>query len=191
MLEGLIWLLLVEAMGLVALPIAMRLFRFLPDRGYAFAKPLGLLLVSYVVWLLGSFGLLRNEAVSILAVMALVAAVSARLYAANKADIQGFLRAQRRHIVTVELIFVAAFAIWALFRAYNPALDATERPMDLAFLNAILRSDRFPPNDPWLSGFAISYYYFGYLMMAMLAKLSGIAGAVSFNLSIALLFAWT
>jgi uncharacterized membrane protein len=68
---------------------------------------------------------------------------------------------------------------------------ATEKPMEFAFLNAFLRSDTFPPHDPWLSGFAISYYYFGYLMMAMLARLSGVPSAVAFNLAITLLFSLT
>ncbi|GAG40340.1 unnamed protein product, partial [marine sediment metagenome] len=54
-----------------------------------------------------------------------------------------------------------------------------------------LRSETFPPHDPWLSGFGISYYYFGYLMMAMLTKLSGVPSPVAFNLGITLLFALT
>jgi YYY domain-containing protein len=67
----------------------------------------------------------------------------------------------------------------------------TEKPMEFAFLNAILRSETFPPHDPWLSGFGISYYYFGYLMMAMLTRLSGVPSAIAFNLGITLLFALT
>jgi YYY domain-containing protein len=191
MLEALLWLLIIEIFGLLALPLAWRVFRNLPDRGYAFAKPLGLLLTSYLFWLLGSFGLLRNEAVSIVFVMVLVAVISARIVARHKDHILTFLSEKWRHILTVELIFVVAFGLWVWFRAYNPQLDSTERPMDLAFLNAILRSDRFPPNDPWLSGFAISYYYFGYLMMAVVTKLTGISGAIAFNLAVPLLFAWT
>ena len=60
--------------------------------------------------------------------------------------------------------------------------------MELAFINAILRSETFPPNDPWLSGYAISYYYFGYIMMAMIAKLAGTLGSVAFNLGVSLIF---
>jgi len=191
MLYGLIWILIIEVLGIITLPIALRLFRYLPDRGYVFAKPLGLLLTSYVVWLLVSFGLLRNEAVTILFVMALIATFSAYLYSRDSEEIRAFFRAKKKLILTVELLFVVSLALWAWFRAYNPALDSTERPMDLAFLNAILRSERFPPRDPWLSGFALSYYYFGYLMMAMVTKLSGIPSSIAFNLSIALLFAWT
>ena len=64
----------------------------------------------------------------------------------------------------------------------------TEKPMELAFINAILHSPVFPPHDPWLSGYAISYYYFGYVMVAMLAKLGGVPGSVAFNLGVAMVF---
>lgn len=191
MLDALKWLFVIEVFGVITLPLAMRLLRHLPDRGYAFAKPLGLLLISYVLWILVSFGLLRNQAISIVLIMIALAVVSSRVYREDKERILAFLKSNAKLVLVSEVIFILAFAGWALFRAYNPQLDSTERPMDLAFLNAIVRSDRFPPNDPWLSGFAISYYYFGYLMMAVLTKLTAIPGPIAFNLAVALLFALT
>jgi len=61
--------------------------------------------------------------------------------------------------------------------------------MELMFINSILRSPGFPPHDGWLSGYAISYYYFGYVMTAMLAQLSGVTGSIAHNLMTALIFA--
>ena len=69
-----------------------------------------------------------------------------------------------------------------------PDITATEKPMELAFLNGVLQSEHFPPSDPWLSGYAISYYYFGYVMVGMLTMLSGIPSNITFNLAIALWF---
>jgi uncharacterized membrane protein len=63
--------------------------------------------------------------------------------------------------------------------------------MEIAFINAILRSETFPPLDPWLSGFAISYYYFGYVMTAMLIRLTGVPTTNAFTLGGAHLFALT
>ena len=45
--------------------------------------------------------------------------------------------------------------------------------------------------DPWLSGHSISYYYFGYVMVAFLTKSTGLASADTFNLAIAMLFGFT
>ena len=60
--------------------------------------------------------------------------------------------------------------------------------MELMFINSILRSPSFPPHDSWLSGYAISYYYFGYVMTAMLAQLTGLTGSIAHNLMTALVF---
>ena len=51
--------------------------------------------------------------------------------------------------------------------------------MEFAFVNGILRSRLFPPQDPWLSGYGVRYYYFGYVMLAALVRLTGVDPAVS------------
>lgn len=191
---ALIWWLIVEILGLVALPLAFRLFRALPDRGYALSKPLGILLCSYLFWILVSFGFLANKRDAIVFVILLGAAISWYFYSSRRREgeeIVAFLYRHRKVVLANELLFTAAFGLWVLVRANNPEIMGTEKPMEFAFLNAILRSEHFPPHDPWLSGYGISYYYFGYLMMALLTRLSGLPSEVTFNLGIALLFALT
>ena len=78
-----------------------------------------------------------------------------------------------------------ALVFLALIRARMPDPWGTERPMDFALFNAIQRSTNFPPHDPWLAGYSINYYYLGYLLMAALALVSGLAPAVAYNLSLA------
>jgi len=191
----LVWWLVIQFLSLTAVPLAFRLFRWLPDRGYTLSKAMGVLLTSYLFWLLGSLGFLRNSAGGILFAAGAVALFSVWVYgrkgAADEVGLRAWLRENVRLILTAELLFALAFGLWALVRAHNPNITATEKPMDLAFINAVGRSGRFPPLDPWLSGFAISYYYFGYLMTAAVAKLSGVSGSVAFNLGLAWQFAGT
>ncbi|HEX7433956.1 MAG TPA: DUF2298 domain-containing protein, partial [Anaerolineaceae bacterium] len=52
-----------------------------------------------------------------------------------------------------------------------------------------LRSPTLPPQDAWLSGYAISYYYFGYYQVALLARITGVAASIAYNLAQALVFA--
>ena len=92
-------------------------------------------------------------------------------------------------ILLTELVFAALFFLWVWVRAQNPAISATEKPMEFAFLNAVGRSPTFPPLDPWLSDFAISYYYFGYVMTSLLARLALVPEQIAFNLAIAWLVA--
>ena len=186
------WYLAIAACGLLALPLAFKFFRHLPDRGYTFTKPLGLLTIGYVFWLLGSLGFLRNDVPGMLFAAAVVGGFGVWwLGREGRAGLWAWLREQAGVALAVELLFLAAFALMAVVRAYNPDILGTEKPMEFMFINALLRSPAFPPQDAWLSGHAISYYYFGYVMVASLARLTGTVSSAAFNLGLALLFALT
>ena len=196
MLYVILWWLIIELIGWLALPVSMRLFRWLPDRGYAFSKALGLLLASYFLWLGASLGLLHNDTGGILLSLLFVAGLSGWLvwHGQGWAEFKSFLHSNRKLIIGVELLFLLAFVLWAVLRAYaSYKIEPVggEKFMEIAFLNAILRSAQFPPHDPWLSGFGISYYYFGYVMMVLVTRLSGVPSTIGFDLYDALLFALT
>ncbi len=184
------WYFSVTALGLLAFPLLYRLLPNLPDRGYAVSRALGLLLWGFIFWLLASLGILRNDTGGLVFAAALLGGLSLwALWDVHPAKLGAWLRSHARPVIVVELLFLLAFAGWAVVRAANPEALGTEKPMELAFTNAILNSPTFPPHDPWLSGYAISYYYFGYVMMAMLARLGETSGGVAFNLGLALVFA--
>jgi YYY domain-containing protein len=183
------WYLALAACGVIALPLAYHFLRFLPDRGYAFTKSLGLLAAGYVFWLLGSLGFLQNNAASLLFAAALVLGAGlALLRRRGIEELRLWLVDHVGEIVALEALFLAAFALMAIGRAYNPEIVATEKPMEFMFINSILRSPAFPPHDAWLSGHAISYYYFGYLLVAALAQVTAVPAATAFNLGLAMLF---
>ena len=171
-LAALRWWAVLLLLGTAVVPLSFVLLRPLPDRGYAFVKMIGLLLVSYLFWILGSLGFLQNNVGGILFALALVVALSAWAYQQNGASLRQWLRGSWRYVLLTELVFLTIFALWVWVRAQNPAIVATEKPMEFAFLNAVGRSPTFPPHDPWLSGFAISYYYFGYVMTSVIARLA-------------------
>jgi len=183
-------------LGMAATPLLFVLFQKLPDRGYAFVKMAGLLLVSYLFWVLGSLGFLNNNLGSILLCFALLVALSIWFYhrRSTKVDqpsLRHWLRQNRTQVILTEILFAVFFATWVWVRAQNPAISATEKPMEFAFLNSIGRSPNFPPLDPWLSGFAISYYYFGYVMTSVIARIANVSELLAFNLAIAWLVAGT
>ncbi|MCZ2127636.1 MAG: DUF2298 domain-containing protein [Anaerolineales bacterium] len=189
MLAFFLWYLLLVALGLLTVPLTYALFPALADRGYVLARTAGLLIWGYIFWILASFGFVHNNVGGILFALALLTASSAFAFYKNKADIFQFLKSQRALILTTEILFLAAFAFLAFVRASDSELASTEKPMELMFINSILRSETFPPQDAWLSGYAISYYYFGYVMTAMLARLTNIPGSLAHNLMTALVFA--
>lgn len=189
MAETLSWWLIVQLLGVLAFPLTWLLFRNLADGGYAFSKVIGLLLVGYVYWLSGSAGILPNERLSIVLVALAVGIAGAVIAWRQRAELAALIHRRWPVFLAADAVFLAFLAATALLRSYMPEIDGTEKPMDFAFLNAALRADSFPPEDPWLAGHGISYYYFGHLMVAMMVKLSGVAPAVGYNLGVALVAA--
>lgn len=189
------WWALVSAAGLAALPLCWRLLGGLPDRGYTLARAIGVLLVAFTFWLLASFGFLVNTTGSMALAWAIVAAVGLFVWlttpAGERFDLRGWWRENRPVVIAGEVIFFVLLLGWTIVRAHQNGLVATEKPMELAFISSVMRSETFPPNDPWMSGYAISYYYFGYVMAGMLSMLSGVASSIGFNMMISLLFALT
>ena len=124
--------------------------------------------------------------------MALAVVIGASWFAQRRSAIslREWFGAQWRYVLVVEVIFLALFALWVVVRASNPAIIATESRWNSPSSTA-WAAPTFPPADPWLSGFAISYYYFGYVMSSLLARLAFVAEPVAFNLSVAWLVAGT
>jgi YYY domain-containing protein len=190
------WYFIITLLGWLTFPLAYTLFPALADRGYTLSRAMGLLIWGYVFWLLASLNIAQNDIGGILLALTIIIGLSGlsifnrqSKIANRKAELVNFLKSNLSVALTTEILFFVAFAFLAFVRSANPELVSTEKPMELAFINGILRSPVFPPQDPWLSGYAISYYYFGYVMTAMLARLSGIPGSMAHNLMTSLIFA--
>jgi YYY domain-containing protein len=187
-----LWYLIVTLAGLAAFPLAYCLMNSLPDRGFAFTRILGLLVWGYLFWISGSLGVLHNDLGGLLLALGVLVGLSLLAFRRiNFDEMRAWYHSRWRYLLITELLFMVAFVGWAFVRSANPEILGTEKPMEVAFINSVLRSESFPPYDPWLSGYAISYYYFGYILVGMLGKLSAVPGSVAFNLGISLVFALT
>ncbi|MHB8620397.1 MAG: DUF2298 domain-containing protein, partial [Chloroflexota bacterium] len=182
------WLLAAELLGLVGLPIAFALCPGLPDRGASLAMMLGWLLLGYLTWLAEILQFVDFTPPTVLFFLLLLAAGSAWLGWRQRSEMAAFVRRKWPLLAAYESIFLAAFGFMAWFRGFNPQIAGTEKPMDFALINGLLRSSHFPPMDPWMSGFHISYYYFGYYLVALLTRLTGVMPAIAFNLGLASVF---
>src|ERR1051326_602961 len=185
------WYILLAIIGWLAFPLAYYLFPALAERGYTFSRALGLLVWAYIFWLFASLGLAQNDLGGLLLGLVILGGLSAWAYLRCRSELVDWLRANRRLIFTTESLFLLTFAAMAFVRSTNPEIFTAggEKWMETAFINAILHSPTFPPHDPWLSGYAISYYYFGYVMAAMLAMFTSTPASVAHNLMASLIFA--
>ncbi|OGE20576.1 hypothetical protein A2874_02580 [Candidatus Daviesbacteria bacterium RIFCSPHIGHO2_01_FULL_43_17] len=183
------WWVMIFALGVIFLPLCALLFSNFFDRGYIFAKILGMLLVSYLAWILASLKILPFSLPTLIGILAIFI-VASTVISYFKQSFQK-LGGQWKIILFEEILFTAGLIFWAYVRAHEPSIHGLEKFMDFGFINSILRADYFPPKDIWMAPLSINYYYFGHLVGAVLTKLSGLTPGVSYNLILATLFGLT
>ena len=190
-----VWWLALTLLGLITFPLVFLAFRALRDRGYIFSKAIGILLLAYLAWILASQHILAFSFFSLLLVLLFLLVCSFAFALWQRQAIADYVREHWRLLVVEEVLFTLAFLLFVGIRSLNPDLWnpylGGEKPMELAFLNAVLRSPYMPPYDPWFSGGYINYYYYGYVVIGSLIKLTGIVPTTAFNLAIPTLFALT
>jgi len=183
-----IWVLALLVVGLLALPYVWLAARSLPDGAAGLARPIGLLLVSWVVWWLVSLRILPFTRGAIALAAAAVAIGAAAIVARCRADLGAWVGARWRLLLLQETLFWSVFGLALVVRWSNPDLWhptlGGEKPMDFAYLNAVAKSTHFPPFDPWFAGGQMNYYYFGFVLVAVLAKATAVVPAVAYNLAV-------
>ena len=189
------WFLALEIICLVAFPLTWWALRPLHDRGLLFSRVVGLLLVAWVAWLLVNSGAVQFSLAAIIFAMLIVAIPSAMVLAVRWREMAGWLRKHWRMALAAEALFVLAYLAFVLIRAANPDLwhpwRGGEKPMELAYFTAVARSSVLPPYDPWFAGGYLNYYYWGYFILSIPTRLTGIPPATAFNLAVPTLFALT
>jgi YYY domain-containing protein len=185
--DALTWYVLVQAAALAVWPAVAVALAPLSDRGWAAAKAVGVLGLAWLVWfvcMLAPVPFTRGTLAVALIVVA-VAAWSWLWRSGGLPAMRDWLLVHRNLLLTWEAVFAAAFALFALLRAHEPAVQFFEKPMDMAFVNGFMSAQRLPTQDTWLSGYGVPYYYFGYFIAACLGKLSGVEPGVAYNLAAA------
>ena len=180
------WWLAAEVIGLFALPLCFRIFQRLPDRGYAFARIFGLLLIGYVLWIGGTAGLLPFSAGTAVLVAGGLGIAAVPLFLRDRTEILLWLRTSRGYVIAVEAVFLGALLLIAFLRSYAPEIAATEKPFEYANYQAVQRAEYFAPTDPWYAGKPMPYYYLGYEITGAVAKLTGTPSQYAFNIALAL-----
>ena len=184
LLEVIKWWFVIEIIGLVALPITAYMCNKLPDKGYSVSKIMGLLLLTYISWITTYFGFEYDTALVLMSlfIMAIISYIFYRNFG---------IMVNKSFVVKNEIFFAVVFFIFLVIRSYSPDnyWGLAEKFMDVAFINSTLKSSVFPPTDPWFSGMPMNYYYFGYLLISNLIKLTSTSLNIGFNIASAIFYA--
>lgn len=185
----------VSLLGLLAIPICYRIFAGLTDRGMLLGKTFAIFALGTTSWILASLKVAAFSAGSIALVCCSFLAVSIFCAWRSGPGLGAALARNTRLLVSSEILCLLVFLLALTLRWFNPDLwhpwFGGEKPMDFAILNAVLKSDYFPPHDPFLSGGYLNYYYFGFVWVSVPLKLIGIVPETGYQIALALVFALT
>jgi len=187
-----VWYLFVLLLGVLTYPIIRLVLPGLGDKGYPLARTLGLVILAYVPWLLGSLGVAYSR-ITIELVFAAIAVAGIGIGWMRRDELAAEWNSRRQYFLMIEGLFLLFFVFDLLIRLGNPDLwhpaKGGERPMDFSYFNAVLKSTTFPPYDPWFAGGYINYYYYGFVLVGTPVKLLGIVPSIAYNFILPTLFA--
>ncbi len=190
-----VWWLAVVVVGLLTFPITFVVLPGLPQRGYALSKILGLLLLSWFGWIVASYNILPAIRGTWALGLLVIAAISLLVFLRHRREITAFVRHNLAYIGFVELLALVLFLLGIAIRLGNPdvwdVIWGGEKPMDLSYFTAVVKSSVFPPYDPWYAGGYINYYYYGFVFVGALTELLGITPTVAYNLILPMLYSFT
>ena len=190
-----VWYLCATLLGLLAWPILCRLWPGLADGGYGVSRIAGLIMLVLPAWWMLWLGVPAWSGSGLTLVLIALCALSAWQVFRCRRNGSPAWRVWLGSFVRIEGVFLASFALGLLLRVLSPDLWAPgfggEKPMDYAYLNSVLAAESLPPADPWFSGGRLNYYYFGWMLVGGLTKLSGATPALAYNLALASWFAMT
>lgn len=187
-----VWYLVIFLLGVFAYPLVRAAFPGLADHGYPLARIVGLLMWAWLAWIAGSVGLTYSR-LTIAVALGLIVLLGIWQAWRQRQELKQEFKERWKYFLMVEVVFLSFFMIDLVIRLGNPDLwhpsKGGERPMDFAYLNAILKSTSFPPYDPWFAGGYINYYYYGYVIVGTPVKLLGIVPSIAYNFILPTLFA--
>lgn len=186
------WWATMAYIGIIYIPVTTLLFPSYHDKGYLFAKAIGLAITGYILWFLSSLHILKFSALScvISVVIGLIGNVLLVYYLNKKMEknktkryaIFDIKSKDIEHIIFEEVLFLAVFLLFTYIRGFKPEAYGTEKFMDYGFMTSMMRSDFMPPQDFWFSGTKLNYYYVGQFYATFLTKLSGVKVSLGYNL---------
>lgn len=177
------WWFTVLALGFVFLPLSFLVFNQFTDMGWMFSKVIGIAVSGWLVWYLSSLKILKFTRPGCFIVLGICILGNAVILYFNRSRLKKtFKPATLSHILIAEGIFLTLFVFWMYLKGFNPkAYGSTEKMMDFGFMQAMFKSEYMPPEDLWLAGEKLNYYYVGQFMATYLSKLCGCGVEYGYN----------
>jgi len=189
-----VWYIGITILGWMVYPIIRIAFKGLDRKGWPILRIAGLVILTFFVWIAGSFGV-QVTRLTIFSCILILFLINVFLFFRGKNEIVQELSRNLKSLIFIELVIFIFFIFFLLIRIGNPDLwhpyKGGEKPMDFSYFNALIKSVSYPPYDPWYAGGYINYYYWGFLIAAVPTKILGIIPSIAYNLVLSSFFSFT
>lgn len=183
------WYIVIQILGFLAFVLGYKLFSNLKDKGYCISKILGISFGSFISWwlMILNFKMYNfSPAVSYVStgIFALITAgVILKFNNENdRKNLFNFFDKNYKFIALVEVAFLIVLITFGFIRAFSPDILMVHKLQEFVYINSILGSTSLPPDNSWLSGHTLNFFYTGYFMLANLVNLSALPLELAFNL---------
>ncbi len=150
------------------------------ELSFAFSFPVGLGILSYIVWLGMIVGLKMLHFWALWLILILMASVS---WGAWGKKIFAALSRNRSNILSLIAVFSIVTAIWWAIRIADNqmVIQIGEHMMNIAFIQVMIKYQQSPPPNPFFAGFRVDfYYYFFALFLAILTVISNLPAHMAY-----------
>ena len=185
------------SLGLFFYPMTACIFRNFKDKGWFFSKILGLCISSWTMWILSYTKLIPYTTLNCYLVIMIFIIIQSLVILRKWKNKQLTFEKDKIHellknLLISEVIFIICLCFWFYVKGFSSSINNyTEQFMDYGFMNSIMNSKYMPPQDIWLSGESLNYYYFGQYIFGFLCKISGLTASDGYFLIIALIATYT
>lgn len=175
------WYLAIFILGFLGWVVLLPYAKKLPARGYGAGRAVGLILLGSLSWFLATLNIFDFTGQNLWVIVFFFVLVIWK----KKDEVLATIKENWKEILISEIVYLVLFVIALAMKVHKPGITDIEKYMDIAFLNATMRTTSGVPVDPWYAGSVINYYYVGHWFVAMVAKMTSIASNYAFNLGYA------
>ncbi len=94
---------------------------------------------------------------------------------------------ERKDVVGYVILTVVSLIIYSILnyiRTFKPEILGTEKFMDVALMETILKQNKLPIENFWMQGFLMNYYYVGHYLFSLISYISQTPLYIGYNLCI-------
>ena len=188
------WWITIACIGIIFLPITTLIFGNFHDKGYLFAKAIGLAVTGYLMWFMSSLHIMKFTTLSGFVCVVISLIFNVIIFASTQKNRKNSFAPESFRsryssiqkltdtILGEELLFFGLFLLFTYIRGFKPEAYGTEKFMDYGFMTSMMRCEYMPPEDFWFSGTKLNYYYVGQYLATFLTKISRVKVSSGYNL---------